>query len=654
VVQKLPAGQYGQGHSDSDMFHKTTHLTHPEYRADIDGLRAIAVLSVVGFHAFPAMVPGGLIGVDIFFVISGFLISSIIFSNLEHDSFSIIEFYNRRIRRIFPALITILLVSFAFGWFALFADEYKQLGKHIAGGAGFISNFILWGESGYFDDEAGTKPMLHLWSLAIEEHFYIFWPLLLAFVWKRHWSFLRITALIGLTSLAANIYLVNRNQIAAFYSPASRFWELMIGGVLAYITLHRPELNGRYKNAQSVVGFALLLLGLVLINKSREYPGSWALLPTIGSFFTISAGAAAWINNKILSNKLLVWFGLISYPLYLWHWPLLSFAQITEGGIPPRIDSIIAVLASIALAWLTYRFIERKFRFGGDTAIKITVLLTLAVLLGAVGYLTFYNNGFERRNGLQAQELNSGDIGHDEFLKYPNRQFYVCTPPEIAKEALWWNGYIRCLQSKNTDKKDIAIIGDSHAEHLFIGLAEAADQKNVVYYIKGSLPVIDNEEFRSIYSYVLSDSSIQKVIISAFWIVRLHPDPRQFEHALKKTVDALTSADKSVYIVDDVPYFSFDPKKCKYKRMLVHQNQCSESSVDFYAQEEKYQNILESISKPTNHVRLLHPANYLCEQEKCFMAQQGIIYYRDRYHLNIFGSRYIASKILEDIPEILN
>jgi peptidoglycan/LPS O-acetylase OafA/YrhL len=230
--------------------HKQPHLAHPKYRPDIDGLRAIAILPVVIFHAFPSIMPGGFIGVDIFFVISGFLISSIIFSSLERDRFSLVEFYTRRVRRIFPALILVLISCLAFGWFVLFADEYQQLGKHTAAGAGFIQNFILWRESGYFDNSAETKPLLHLWSLAIEEQFYIFWPLLLAFVWKRHWSFLRITAVIAAFSFAANIYLILRGHpTAAFYLPFSRFWELMVGGVLAYVVLHRPQLIEKHKDA---------------------------------------------------------------------------------------------------------------------------------------------------------------------------------------------------------------------------------------------------------------------------------------------------------------------------------------------------------------------------------------------------------------------
>src|SRR4030065_1483737 len=182
-----------------------THLTHPKYRADIDGLRAIAVLSVVGFHASPYWIRGGFVGVDIFFVISGFLISSIILSNLSKGTFSFAEFYARRIKRIFPALILVMATCYVFGWFVLLPDEYKQLGKHIIAGAGFVSNFCFWQEAGYFDNSADTKPLLHLWSLGIEEQFYIVWPLLLYLALKRRFNFLFLAITIFAISFSVNV-----------------------------------------------------------------------------------------------------------------------------------------------------------------------------------------------------------------------------------------------------------------------------------------------------------------------------------------------------------------------------------------------------------------------------------------------------------------
>ena len=188
---------------------------HPKYRPDIDGLRAIAVLSVVAFHAFPEWIAGGFIGVDIFFVISGYLISTILFENLDKGIFSFGDFYSHRIRRIFPALLLVLITCYLFGWFTLLADEYMQLGKHIVGGASFLSNFFLWNESGYFDNIGDTKPLLHLWSLGIEEQFYIVWPVLLWLAWKGKVNFLKVTFLIALASFAVNIATVYTNPIAA-------------------------------------------------------------------------------------------------------------------------------------------------------------------------------------------------------------------------------------------------------------------------------------------------------------------------------------------------------------------------------------------------------------------------------------------------------
>ena len=206
-----------------------------KYRPDIDGLRAIAVLSVICYHAFPHLIRGGFVGVDIFFVISGFLISSILIANLETNTFSFLAFYRKRINRIFPALILVLIVFLILGWFVLFPSEYEQLGSHVAGGASFISNFLLWYNTGYFDNAAETKPLLHLWSLGIEEQFYIIWPLVLWIAWKRQFNIMTIMIVIALLSFILNIREIKLDSVATFFSPQTRFWELLLGSILAYI-----------------------------------------------------------------------------------------------------------------------------------------------------------------------------------------------------------------------------------------------------------------------------------------------------------------------------------------------------------------------------------------------------------------------------------
>jgi peptidoglycan/LPS O-acetylase OafA/YrhL len=386
-----------------------THLSHPKYRPDIDGLRAIAVLAVVAFHAFPNLVKGGFIGVDVFFVISGYLISTIIFESLDKGTFRFSEFYARRIKRIFPALILVLVACFIFGWFALLADEYKQLGKHIAAGAGFISNIVFWSEAGYFDNAADTKPLLHLWSLGIEEQFYFIWPFLLWFAWKRNFSLLIIVAIFSIISFVLNIKGIKQDPVATFYLPQTRFWELLSGSLLAWITLYKNKaftnlrnkfdgyisiflnrekeaVNGKLlSNFLSFFGFVLLAYGFWRINKKLSFPGMWALVPVMGTLLLLIGGSESWLNRKILSNKIAVWFGLISFPLYLWHWPLLSFARIVEGEAPSRNIRLAAVALAVVLAWLTYKLVERPLRFGKYSKAKVAILFGLVFFVGVFG-----------------------------------------------------------------------------------------------------------------------------------------------------------------------------------------------------------------------------------------------------------------------------
>lgn len=371
-------------------------LSHPKYRADIDGLRAIAVLSVVGFHAFPNLIQGGFIGVDVFFVISGFLICTIIFENLEKGTFSFVEFYVRRIKRIFPSLLLVLVASYIFGWFTLFIEEQKQLGKHIAYAAGFVSNIVLWSEAGYFDNSSETKPLLHLWSLGIEEQFYIVWPPLLWLAWKWKFNLFAVSILVTVLSFYLNVEGVQKDIVASFYSPQTRFFELLCGSLLAWMTLYKraavvsmQDVDGNFlPNVLSFLGLLLLAYGFFRINKNFSFPGYWVIVPVGGAVLILSAGPNAWLNRTVLSNRIAVWFGLISFPIYLWHWPLLSFARIVESGLPSLSVRIAAVLLAILLAWLTYVFVERPIRFGKHGWRKAFVLVVLMLGVGCIGYIT--------------------------------------------------------------------------------------------------------------------------------------------------------------------------------------------------------------------------------------------------------------------------
>jgi len=301
------------------------------YRQDIDGLRAFAVISVVAYHAFPGILKGGFIGVDVFFVISGYLICGIILNELQQGTFSLWNFYSRRIRRIFPALIVVLATALAFGWFSLFSDEYRALGKHTFGGAAFISNFLFWRESGYFDVAAKTKPLLHLWSLGIEEQFYIVFPLLLWCCAKKHFRIVTVIIALCIVSFLLNLYSM-ASSAANFYSPVTRAWELLAGAALCAAMRH-PSTSVLYfkldalagktiydkvqENDGRSLGLVLALLGaillglaLVLVRSHMPFPGWQALLPVLGTMLLIAAGTSNPISKHLLANRFAVFIGI--------------------------------------------------------------------------------------------------------------------------------------------------------------------------------------------------------------------------------------------------------------------------------------------------------------------------------------------------------
>lgn len=398
--------------------HPVGHFFSQKWRADIDGLRAVAVLSVVIFHAFPARLSGGYIGVDIFFVISGFLISSIIYGNLHKGTFRFFDFYGRRIRRIFPALILVLMASLVVGWLVLLSDEYKELGKEAAGGAAFIANFVLWASSGYFDADADLKPLLHLWSLGIEEQFYMLWPLLLWFAWRTGINLLFAAIVLAVISFVAGVVLIEKDSVATFYSPLTRFWELLAGSILAYFNMKKAVspsavLLGHVK---ATLGVVLLLTGMLLLNNNSAFPGYWALFPVVGAALLISAGEKAWFNRYVLSNRLMVWIGLISYPLYLWHWPLLVFPRIIQGESPGWSVRLIAIALSIVLAWLTYKLLETPIRHSQRRRSLTIVLIILMALVGFAGVVVYKTNGADGRAlAIAASDFSAAKVDYNEI-----------------------------------------------------------------------------------------------------------------------------------------------------------------------------------------------------------------------------------------------
>jgi peptidoglycan/LPS O-acetylase OafA/YrhL len=445
-------------------------LVHPKYRPDIDGLRAIAVLLVVGYHAFPGWVKGGFIGVDIFFVISGYLITTIIIGGFNASKFTYLEFYAKRVARIFPALVVVLVFSIVVGWNLFLAADYQTFGKHIVAASTFSSNVLLWSESGYFDADANRKPLLHLWSLAVEEQFYLLWPIIIGVFYKnvdRHYVFVGLIALIAMSFLL-NIYIVESSPTAAFYSPLSRFWELLIGGLISLPVIAKSEFLNSSKRYLSAIGVGFLSIAVLLIDDKSLYPGFAALLPTAGTALIILGGAQSAINRYILSVRYLVWIGLISYPLYLWHWPLLSFARIAEGQELAREIRVSIVLLSIAMAWLTYKYIERPIRFSKVLSVRELVMAFMAV--GCIGIGLIVNNGIVSRpvNSDEAKLLvHKYEVFKKNGISGYYREecdFYNWTTTK-SKDSI----HSDCVPLAS-DRTIVLLWGDSHAQGLSFGV----------------------------------------------------------------------------------------------------------------------------------------------------------------------------------------
>jgi peptidoglycan/LPS O-acetylase OafA/YrhL len=635
-----------------------------DYRPDIDGLRAIAVLAVIGFHAFPAWIRGGFVGVDVFFVISGYLISTILLTGMERGSFRFAQFYIRRIRRIFPALIVVLLACMVVGWLVLFSFEYKALGKHVAGSAGFVSNFLLWNEAGYFDKAVETKPLLHIWSLGIEEQFYIVWPLLLYMVWKRKAATLALLLLLLISSFTFNV--LSSDPAADFYSPLTRFWELMAGAVLAYLSLYWEDLAGLFRklprparqiigagaapesitrDVMAVIGLLLIVAAVLTVDETKRFPGWWALFPVVGTYLMIASGPRAWINNKLLATRGLVAIGLISYPLYLWHWPLLSFIRIVNGTAPSPAALALAVLLSFGLAWLTYLLVEKPLRFGKSAPVKAAALFIVMGIAGSAGYIIYANNGFPFRNA-SAEDIVAA--AHD----YEQSEGLTLGNPEADATV---------LVGDSTMGQYIPRVRRLIAQH-----AIDLDNNRVIFYLEAGCPPIPDiagernlvcAPFVDKVLPTLDGDRVKTVAFTAWWTPEftdakyyLRSDPSKVflrdseaaqDRALSKfaaLISHLVNAGKRVFVLLETPSGRvYDPEAMMPTgwRRLLARPKISESPTR--------SNMEKVVGRTNDKVRraaemaggrVIKPLDYLCDNEFCPVADKdGRLMYFNYGHL---------------------
>ncbi|OQR86729.1 acyltransferase 3, partial [Achlya hypogyna] len=385
---------------DDGLCDDTTPVVQPpppthalKYRPDIDGLRCLAVVPVVLFHAYPTSVPGGFIGVDVFFVISGFLISGILFKEVQQRKFTYANFYSRRIRRIFPALILVLTFTLVAGCFWYLEDALVSMADTLAAGVVFGANIqVLLLKQTYFSASVKEDPLLHLWSLGVEEQFYIFWPLFVAIVAKfpyRAALAAQLVVLVG--SFAFNIAFLgyDGNNNWSFYFPLSRFWQMAVGGLLAFLNLqHGTPLvrNVAISTLAAVAGLALVVVGYAVITESMAFPGWWSMLPTLGAGLLIVSGPDTFVHRHLLALRPAVFVGQISYALYLWHWPLLVYAkarfpnaELRPWVQEPYMMMVFSVAASVATLYCVENHVRRR-----QHKLVVPVLVGCMLALGAV------------------------------------------------------------------------------------------------------------------------------------------------------------------------------------------------------------------------------------------------------------------------------
>ena len=610
-----------------------------KYRPDIDGLRAIAVMLVVIFHAFPETMPGGFIGVDIFFVISGFLITGIIVRELDQERFSLVAFYNRRIRRIFPALIVVLCVTLVLGWLWMLPAAYAQLSSDVFASAAFSANIALLLQSGYFDLESARKPLLHLWSLGIEEQFYLFWPLMLMLVARLRLSMLAAVSIAGLASFVLNVALIGSNPVATFYLPFTRAWELLAGAALA-CSWNQLSHSRTVSNLRAFVGIFLIATAAGVLDTKSAFPGWWAVLPVGGAALLLSA-PAAWFCRSVLASPPLVWIGLISYPLYLWHWPLLVFFGIIKFAPLTLLERGLTVGLSFALAWLTYRFVEIRFRFGRPSPLKILSLGSGMVLIAAAGAVIVEGRGFDFRLPPEIRDMANVPTQSAKW------RFHECLL-DLSHETLFADS---CVDRNR--RPLILIWGDSTAGALLPGLRKAQESRafGIAQFTSSScIPALNTDVAGVPNCRAINDKVLGVAREIRPEIVLLHSTWDRYLDGVAETVTALKKQTNArVVVLGSVPWWKRGLPNEVLRYFMLHQRLIPERSGR--AEVDRSGSALREKLVPLG-AEFISVWDTMCNAEGCLTRigdAAGDITASDQVHFTEKGSVFLVQSIIDQL-----
>lgn len=630
------------------------------YRPEIDGLRALAVVPVILFHAGIGTFSGGYVGVDVFFVISGYLITTIIINEMDEGRFRLGNFYERRARRILPALFLVMIVCIPLAWMWLMPRDMKDFSQSLIAVAMFLSNVLFWDESGYFDTAAELKPLLHTWSLAVEEQYYILYPLFLMLCWRLgRRSILAVLSIVFVLSLAAAHWNAYTDPAFAFYLLPTRGWELLTGVFAAfYLQKNEAPLSAYGKQTGSAVGIALVLYAVFAYDSQTPFPSLYALAPAVGTLLIILLAVEGTYVNRLLSAKVMVGVGLISYSAYLWHHPLLAFARYRSDTEPSFWLMIALCVLTFPLAYLTWRYVENPFRrrtvFSRER--MFTVSASFAVAFIAFGAWGNHSDGFEPQ-------------GLDDFA------------PVAATGAA----------------PDVMLVGDSHADHLFFGLATLLGSRISNDTSPGCIPFFNVDRYDSRFApgscvrlmndtldRFIDDDTKKTIVLSTMGPVYLDNtgfrdmeservqgqnvvltnDPGIsdrwliFETGMRDTLARLSSASgKKVVFVIDVPELGVEERFCDVTGKSIQvfgkpvqvrspdYDQCRIPRGEFDDRARRYYELVHDIVDDFPGVSVLDPTALFCDADYCYGYEGQRRLYRDTDHLSEYGSYLVAKQI---------
>ena len=488
------------------------------FRPDIQGLRAFAVLIVVIYHINSKWLPGGFIGVDVFFVISGYLIIGQILRRIEDKKFNLIEFYAHRIKRLYPAFFVMSVFTTIFAFIFFLPSEFGNYVRSLISSYLYVSNFYFYSKSGYFDSEMQGSPLLHTWSLSVEEQFYLFIPLILVTFSKffKVKVILPFLFFIGILSFLYSLYLTSVNTNLAFFASYTRFWQFIIGGLVSLLVI-KNTLPNKLKALSSALSLMVLVASSFLL-KHDDFPGIKALFPTLATaIFLVSSDSGQQVY-KLVSNRFSVFLGNISYSLYLWHWPIIIFYIFYNGKSLGKLDSAIVFVLSVLVGCFSYYFVEekvRKSKVTGNQLFKISFSTSLVFLALAATTSHFNFNRFSDQQ-----------IHYESFLNYDDKEYRrdICFLAQRNSDVTWFNRDV-CIESA-PNKYNIALIGDSHAAHWYSALSKslASGQTLSQMTASGCKPTVDTMgSIRCVglinlaYEELLYSESYDRVILSARW-----------------------------------------------------------------------------------------------------------------------------------------